>query len=188
MKNLILFHGKPKKEKYYNPLVPKPNNANWFPYVIEGARERGITTYAPSIPAPYDPQQKDTLGTFNNMPIHEESTLVGHSMGARIILEGMSVNGELEVDKLILVASWLDPRGNYPDLGTLAIDSSLIERSRRGMTVFYSSEDDVQARESHEIVRELFPQAQFRNIPEYGHFMLGNTMKNAAFPEMLEEL
>lgn len=187
-KHLVLFHGKPKKEKFLDPTIPKPNKANWFPYVMDGVKNLGITTYAPLLPRPYDPDNSALQPTFDSMPIHEGSMLAGHSLGARIILEGMTRREDLVVDKLILVAPWTDPRGNYSGLGDLNVDPSLTERSRRGMTVFYSSQDDDQALESLEIVRDLFPKAKYRDIPEYGHFMLGNTMQSPAFPEFVEEL
>lgn len=187
-KNLILFHGKPKKERFLDPDIPKPHEANWLPYAIEEAAKLGIESFAPPLPRPYDPSREELLATFHAQPIHESSILGGHSMGGRLILEGMTRHSDLVVDKLILVAPWTDPRGNYPGLGDMAVDSTLIERARRGMTVFYSSKDDEQARESLEIVHDLFPTARFRDIPQYGHYMLGNTMKTPEFPEILEEL
>lgn len=187
-KNLILFHGKPKKERFLNPNFPKPNRANWFPYVMKEVAKLGVSSYAPLLPRPYDPNREDLLATFRAQPIYENSILAGHSMGGRIILEGMTLHSELVVDSIICVAPWTDPRGNYPGLGGMVVDPALIERSKRGMTVFYSSEDDDQALESLEIIHGLFPAAKYRDIPAYGHFMLGNKMVSPEFPEILEEL
>ena len=136
----------------------------------------------------YDPCDEDMRPIFDALPLNEGSLLIGRSLGARIILEGMSRRKELVVSKVILVAPWIDPRHRYRGLEDFTIDPKIQERALGGITVFYSSLDGDEAQESLKIIREALPEANYRDIPKYGHYMMGKTMEGPEFPELLEEI
>lgn len=186
--NAVLLHGKPKKEKFLDLLQPKQNVAHWHGWAMQQFAERGITTYAPTLPRPYDPSDASWSPVFDSMPMNERSLVIGRSAGARLVLKRMSERQELMVAKVILVAPWTDPRGNYDGLEKFEIDPDLPKRVVNGITVFYSSRDDAQAQESLESIRAALPNVTYRDIPHYGHYMIGNTMENEEFPELLEEI
>ncbi len=188
MKNVVLLHGKPKRERYQDPTWPKPHVANWFSWLQRELGGAGIPSVAPALPRPYAPDYEANKEVIDRLPIDEETVLIGLSFGAGLILRAMSEDRELIVAKAILVAPWVDPRGNYGDLFDFTVDPSLPERTREGVTVFYSSQDDEQAQTSLEIVSAALPNVTYRDIPSYGHFMLGNTMTTREFPEILPEI
>ena len=109
-------------------------------------------------------------------------------MGAGLLLRYMCERKDLVLAKGIMVAPWLDPDGNYGDLFNFAIDKDVGDRCLGGMSVFYSSQDDRQALESLAIISRSILNLRYHNIPEYGHFMIGNSMQGPEFPKLLEEL
>lgn len=188
MKNAILIHGKPKKEKFQDPSKPRPAVDHYHPWVADQFAKRGISTYMPTLPRPYDPNYEDCAALIMALPVNPESIVIGRSMGAGLMLRIMSERQDLFLSRLILVAPWTDPLVNYGNLFDFEIDPNIPKRVENGVTVFYSSRDDEQARQSLEAVREAIPDAKYRDIPEYGHYMIGNTMDDPAFPELFEEL
>lgn len=187
-RNAVLLHGKPKRERYFDSNQPKPHEANWFPYARDELAAQGYGVVIPELPTPYDPNYADCEEVLDGLPIHEKTLLVGHSLGAGLILRYMSEQRELVVAKAILVAPWLDPDGKYGDLFKFKIDRDIGERCKSGLIIYYSSDDDRQAQDSLEKICSSVLDARYRNIPEYGHFMLGNTMESTEFPELLEEI
>lgn len=187
-KNVILIHGKPKKEKYQDLSQPRPAVDHYHLWVADRFAERGIVTYMPTLPRAYNPNYEDCAAEIESMPMNQESIVVARSMGAGLMLRIMTERQDLVISKLILVAPWTDPLRNYGRLFDFEIDPTVPERVIDGITVFYSSKDDAQAQQSLEIVRRALPGVKYRDIPEYGHYMIGNTMKGPEFPELIEEV
>ncbi|MDZ7744231.1 MAG: hypothetical protein U5K77_00510 [Candidatus Saccharibacteria bacterium] len=103
----------------------------------------------------------------------------------------MSGHLGVTVDKLILVAPWTDPNKKYGDFFDTKINPNMAQRCLGGISVFYSSLDDEQAKQSLEVVRQTFDgrdDVEFIDIPDYGHYMLGNTMKTEEFPELIDKI
>lgn len=188
VRNAVLLHGKPKRERYFDSNQPKPHEANWFPYARDELAARGYGVVIPELPTPYDPNYADCKEMLDGLPIHENTLLIGHSLGAGLILRYMSEQRELVVAKAILVAPWLDPDRKYGDLFNIKFDSDVGLRCLQGLTVFYSSEDDKQAQDSLKKFCRSVLEARYHNMPKYGHFMLGNNMEDAEFPELVEEI
>ncbi len=55
MKKVILLHGRPDKEEYFDDTIPKPHGAHWFPWIKEQLEKRGISVDIPEMPRPYQP-------------------------------------------------------------------------------------------------------------------------------------
>lgn len=187
-RNAVIVHGKPKIERYLDPEQPKPHEANWLPWAKAHLERAGIPTRVPALPVPYAPQYDAWQTEVGPESITRETTVVGLSAGAGFILRLLSRNSFVRPDKVVLVAPWLDPNRKYGDFGEFKIDPKLVERCAGGLAVFYSSEDDEQAQKSLEVVRQALPGAKYIDIPEYGHFMIGNTMTGPEFPELLDEV
>ena len=187
-KNAIIVHGKPSREKFESPDYPGPHKANWLPRIGEQLKSRGFEVAIPQLPVPYAPVYGDGARVLEREKIGEETTLVGHSYGAGLLLRWMSEHRKVTVDKLVFVAPWLDPNHKYGDLSDFEIDPQLADRCLGGLAVFYSSLDSSDVQTSVERIRDEVPGAVFWDIPEYGHFLLGNTMTSVEFPELLEEI
>lgn len=190
MRNAIILHGKPSAEKYMDSNQPKPHEANWLPWLEQTLEGEGIPTYIPALPEPYAPVYEKCIKEAFKKPesVTEDTLAIGHSMGAGLWVRWMSENPDVTVQKLVLVAPWLDPTGKYGELFDFKIDPGLTERCIGGLAIFYSSRDNQNVQSSKDMLLEACPQAKAIDIPEYGHFMLDNEMKSNEFPEILEEL
>ncbi len=186
--NAFLIHGKPSKEKYQDLGQPRPAVDHYHPWVARELAKRGITTYMPTLPRAYDPSYEESVAAILSLPLNSETLVVGRSLGAGVMLRLMSERNDIVLSKLIFVAPWTDPLRNYGRLFDFELDPSIPDRIKNGITVFYSSKDDAQSLKSLEAIRETIPKAKYRDIPEYGHYMIGNTMESPAFPELFEEI
>lgn len=187
-KNAIIVHGKPSREKFESPSYPGPHRANWLPWAGEQLEQRDFHVAIPEFPIPYEPDYDTWVPILEREKIGEETTLVGHSFGAGVLLRWMSEHKSTRADKLILVAPWLDPDRKYGNLSEFEIDPGLLDRCLGGVALFYSSLDDSGVQRSVERIRTELPTMAVHDIPEYGHFLLGNTMKDETFPELFESL
>ncbi len=189
MTEAILIHGKPSREKFESPGTPKPSESNWLPWAKRELEVRGIRVATPDMPVPYQPiyaAWASVLGRYNP---GVGTGLVGLSAGAGFITEWMSRKPDMVVDTVALVAPWIDPNNRYPGFfDDVEIDETIPERCLGGMVIFYSSRDDAEALQSFEILHEKLPGAKVIDIPEYGHYMLGNTMQTERFPELIDEI
>gem|GEM_PF-205161 len=94
-KNAILLHGTGDSPDLF-----------WFPYLKENLEKRGFKVWAPHLPNAEKPNLEDWLpfvlkgGTFN-----EETILVGHSSGARLILSILDTV-DVKIKQGILVSSF----------------------------------------------------------------------------------
>lgn len=188
MRNAIIVHGKPSREKFESPDYPGPHRANWLPWIGGQLESRGFQVAIPEFPVPCAPDYDAWVPIFEREVIGEKTALVGHSYGAGLLLRWMSEHRDVEVDKLVMVAPWLDPDHKYGTLSEFTVDPRLSERCLGGVAVFYSSCDDAGVKVSVQRIRREVPRAAMWDIPENGHFLLGNSMVTEEFPELLEEL
>jgi predicted alpha/beta hydrolase family esterase len=190
----VIVHGKPSREKY-EASPTDPSDSNWIPWAKHQLHLNGVSTYTPDMPRPFEPDYATWKEEFTRYDeVEGFDAYIGFSAGASFLLRFISEGGEViapmgwSCEKLILVAPWLDLNKKYGDFSNFEIDPEIDERCSRGLSVFYSSLDDDQAKASLEVIQAALPSANYRNIPEYGHFMIGNTMKGPEFPELIKEL
>jgi len=187
MKNAIILHGMPGKKEYYNPDIAAGGNYHWLPWLQKQLIIRDIKADNPFIPHSYAPTYENYKREFERFDITPETTLVGHSNGAGFLVRWLSENKDIVVDKVILVAPWIDPEGElesgfYKDLH---IDSKLTDRAN-ALLIFNSDDDFAQVQESVEIIRKEIPAIQYREFHKMGHFVIGDIGKE--FPELLNEI
>lgn len=188
-RNAILLHGKPKQERFENPNLLNPADSNWFPWAKHQLTLNGIFTVTPDLPKPYAPVYDDWARELERHEIGPDTTLVGHSAGAALALKWLYKNPEVEIDKLVLVAPWLDPGRNYRPEFDFGFRSNLLRRIGE-VTVFFSSNDDEQVLESLDKLKNGLdiPEENYLDYPAYGHYMLGNSMESVEFPELIAEI
>jgi predicted alpha/beta hydrolase family esterase len=116
--------------------------------------------------------------------------LIGHSCGAGFIVRWLSERTDSKVDKVVLVAPWLNPEDNprseTGDFFHFAIDPKLIDRTN-GITIFHSDNDKPTILKSVQIIRDTIPSVKYRQFPGYGHFC-EEDMGTTHFPALLEEI
>lgn len=187
MDRAVILHGKPTKERYENPEIPKPHEANWFPWIKAELSNVGVDASVPALPRPYFPEYEAWKKVFEAEKVDSNTGLVGHSAGAEFILRYLSANKDTAVERVVLVAPYCDYAGKYGDFSDYALDKNLVERAG-ALTIINSLDDDgpIQRR-THDLV-DAFPAAKLIELDGYGHFRIGHNMTGPEFPELLNEL
>jgi hypothetical protein len=80
MRNAVILHGKPTRERYENPALPKPHEANWLPWLSRELERSGVRTAIPALPKPYFPVYHDWKEVFCQHPVDRQTALIGHNM------------------------------------------------------------------------------------------------------------
>lgn len=187
MNQVILIHGMPDKEEYYDPNTESSSNRQWLPWAQKELSKKDILTQALEMPHPYNPVYEDHCEVFEQMKISNETILVGHSCGAGFLLRYFSEHPELNPKKIILVAPWIDPEPHELNTGffDFTIDTSLTDRT--SLVIFYSTDDEESCVKSAEIILEALPNATYHKFDNKGHFTKGD-LGTEEFPELLEEV
>lgn len=186
MNHVILIHGRPDKEEYFDDTVPKPHEAHWFPWLKSELEKQNISVDIPEMPRPYEPDYEAWKKVFETQNIDPETVLVGHSRGGGFLLRYFSEN-KLEVQALILVAPSILPNpGIVTGFSDYAIDPLLGERVKK-IVVFYSLDDEEGILKSVEKIKAFLPTITYHEFLDKGHFTQGD-LGTEAFPELLEEI
>jgi predicted alpha/beta hydrolase family esterase len=187
MQSVVFAHGKPPRERYENPDLPKPHEANWFPWAAKQLEQKGIAAAVPALPRPYHPVFADWKESFPVHDVGRDTGLVGFSAGAEFLLRLFSEDPDIEAEPLILVAPWRDVDGKYDDFSKYTLDPSIGERVGR-LTLISSRDDSEVIQANARAIASTIRGAKLLELDGYGHFMLGNNMTSEAFPELIREL
>lgn len=185
MKNAIILHGGPSKEEYYDPEAPSMSNAHWIPWLQGQLLKQDIPTSTPEVPRSFDRNWKTWLNEVERFDIGPETILIGHSTGAGFWVKYLSVNKDLRVDKVILVAPWLDPDHEHTKnfFDDFEIDPNFPKRTA-GVTILNSDNDQESVLKTVLIMREKVKDIDYREFHNYGHFCFED-LKTNKFPELL---
>lgn len=145
----------------------------------------GYNCQTPEVPKSYQAKYEDWFNTINVLPMDEDTILIGHSAGCGLFLKWLSGNN-LKINKLIMVAPWLDPEKEDGDFMQCNLDPHLKSRIKE-MHVLHSKDERVGGvNETVSIVMKQYPETSLHTFDNHGHFSLGNNMNTAAFPELLD--
>lgn len=187
MNRAVILHGKPTRERYENPEIPKPHKANWFPWIKSELFKVGIEASVPPLPLPYHPVFKDWKETFEKEKVDEQTGLVGHSAGAEFLLRWLSENEDARAERLVLVAPYRDYLGKYGDFSKYELDKGLASRIGK-LTIINSLDDDEPIQRRTQELVKTFPEAKYIELDGYGHFRIGHNMTSPELPVLLDEL
>ncbi len=183
MKNAILIHGCCDRAEFDDAQYPSASNSHWFPWLQKQLLKKGIMTQTPEMPHPYNPEYQEWCKIFNQFEINHETTLVGHSCGAGFLMRWL-LDNEILIDKLILVAPWLDPIKSGKGFLDFEINSALANKVKE-IHIFYSSDDHVRGvKESVDIITAALPTVQVHHFDDRGHFTFED-IHTIEFPELL---
>ncbi|NMC36016.1 hypothetical protein GYA49_03140 [Candidatus Beckwithbacteria bacterium] len=184
MKSAVILHGCCDEAEYFSNQYPSSSNSHWIPWLQKQLLINGIFTQTPEMPEPYKPSYEKWCQVFEKFDINEKTILVAHSCGAGFLLRWLSEN-QACINKLILVAPWLDPKKIKAPFLTFTIDPNLEKRVVE-MHVFISEDETVDGvRESVETIKAMFSKTIFHQCKDKGHFSF-EEMKTDIFPELLE--
>lgn len=183
MRRVLFAHGKPSRERYENPEIPKPHEANWFPWIVRQLGSRSIKAEVPALPRPYYPVFSDWKSAFPYHTIDRGTGLVGFSAGAEFLLRLLSEDTSLEAAQLVLVAPWRDTSGKYGEFSHYTLDAKITERVGK-LTIISSLDDSEAIHDNAHRLAKIFQNAHLLELKGYGHFLMGNNMTSEEFPEL----
>lgn len=187
MRNAIILHGFSSKSKYYSEDYPSGSNSHWLPWLQKHLLMNDIKADTPEIPNVYEPKYEVFVKEVERFDITPETTLVGHSMGAGFWVRYLTEHPALKVDKVVLVAPWLNLDHKYDfDFLDFNIDQAITQRVNQ-FILFSSDNDSAEVQDTVELLKQKLPDAKVKDFHEYGHFTL-HSMKTDAFPELLEAI
>ncbi|MBI4062535.1 alpha/beta hydrolase [Candidatus Gottesmanbacteria bacterium] len=188
MKNAIILHGGPSKKEYYDPEAPSMSNAHWIPWLQGQLLKADIATAAPEVPHSFDRNWKVWNREVERFEIGPDTILIGHSTGAGFFVKYLSIHKDLKVNKVILVAPWLDPDHEHTKnfFDDFEIDPNFVSRTA-GVTIFNSDNDQTSVLKTVRILRDKIKNIGYKEFHNYGYFTFED-MKTAKFPELLETI
>ncbi len=185
MKRAIIIHGTYSKDEYYDPKYPAASNFHWIPWLQRQIQMKDIDAYTPEIPRGYDPQYDIWKKELERYEVDADTTLVGHSCGGGFLVRWLSENPSVSVNRVVLVAPWLDPdRSKTTDFFEFTIDRAIAARTN-GLHIFHSLDDDASIQKSVDTIRESVDNVEYKEFTNHGHFILKH-MGTDAFPELLQ--
>jgi predicted alpha/beta hydrolase family esterase len=187
MRNAIILHGLPGKEEYYSDKYPSASNSHWLPWLQNQLLIHDIKADTPEMFKAYEPHYDEFVREVEKLGITPQTTLVGHSLGGGFWVQYLSEHPEVFVDKVVLVAPWINNEKNYDiDFFDFEIDPTIVERVNE-FIVFTSDNDDDENKSSEKVILETLPNINHREFHGYGHFTLRG-MGTTEFPELLEAI
>jgi predicted alpha/beta hydrolase family esterase len=182
--NAVIVHGKPGRAEYYDPDISSSSNHHWLPWLAKQLIVRDIPAHTPEMPHAYAPDYALWSREFERFDIGPGTLLVGHSCGAGFLVRWLSEHPRVRVNRVVLVAPWLDPdRVEAAGFFDFHIDDGLVSRTA-GVTVVNSDDDTVRIQRSVRLLLEHIQGIAYLEFHGYGHFGVSD-LGGIAFPELL---
>ena len=195
MKKAILIHGYHAKSHVMNPDKPMPSNYQWIPWVSKQLMINGVFPIAIEMPEPWDPNYEAWEKELERFDIDEETILIGHSYGGGFLVRWLSESTK-KVGKVILVAPYMglpselarspEEIAHVADFFDFTIDRNLVQKTKKGVVIFLSSDDNPNILGSVALLNEKIDDIKTVNFEGYGHFRISQ-MGTDHFPELVEE-
>lgn len=187
MRNAIILHGLTDSNEYYSDQYPSASNSHWLPWLQKHLMINDIKADTPQVFKLYDPNYNEFVKEVERFDITAETTLVGHSLGAGFWVRYLSDNPDKVVDKVFLVAPWINSDKIYDiDFFDFEIDPELINRVNK-LIIFNSDNDSATVQDSVRVLTNQIPGIIVQDFHNYGHFNM-ESMKTDAFPELLDAI
>ncbi len=181
MVTAFLIHG-----AYGNPAE------NWFPWLMEKLKERGLKLYAPSFPTPKGQTLESWQEAFKTYEgkLDDKTILVGHSIGATFALR-LIQDSKKPIKAAFLVSGFVtpanDPKSQFTEINKTFYEKPFDwERIKANCMSFYviNSDNDPYVTPSHaeEISKHLGVKVII--IEGAGHF--NKSSGYATFPQLLD--
>ena len=181
MKTAILLHGICEEEQFFDRNFPSLCNAHYQPWLEKELQIYGILAQAIALPVPYNPVYKDWKNVMDGFSWKNLSIIVAHSAGAGFILKYINER-KIQLNKLILVAPWVDPNKKFNDFLQCSYNHHSIDNIDE-VHLFYSTDDGLEIIESVGIIKQNFQNLKIHKFFDKGHFVYDSI--GATFPQLL---
>lgn len=185
--NCIIIHGCPSNEAEFMTPDKHTYYKHWIQWAKSELIAKGITTEAPLMPHPWEPDYEAFKKEFEKFPVSENTILVGHSCGCAFLVRWLGETKK-KIKKLILVAPWKIPKKDNvlkEKFYTFPIDETI--KSRVGEIVMFTSDNEREdGKKSLEIYRKSLG-GKVIELKGKGHYIFKD-MGTEEFPELLKEV
>jgi uncharacterized protein len=190
MKNLIIVPGRPDEDEYLDMSTPAYSADHWYSWLTKQLQVKDIFSVSIEIPRPFSPRYEVWKKEFERYDTGPETILIGHSCGGGFLVRWLSENKNTKVDKVFLVAPWINPENNpiwdTADFFDVELDPQLTNRANR-VVIINSSNDQETIHKSVDIIRSKIPDVEYLEFENKGHF-LKEDLGRVDFSELLEEI
>lgn len=184
MKNALIIHGACDKQEYFDEKLPSLSNSHWFPWLQKQLLVKDIFTQTPEMPEPWQPDYSKWKKEFERFDVNENSILIGHSCGGGFLVRWLTEN-KIYIDKLILVAPWLDPNQEITkEFFDFDIDPLIMDRMSE-VYILVSKDDEDDILKSFDLITKVLVTVKIHKFEGKGHFTFED-MKSIEFPELLD--
>lgn len=188
MKKAIILHGNSDKLEYYDPAFPSASNSHWIPWLQRQLQVKGVNAQTPEVHNGWGLEYENWCKEFERFGINEDTALIGHSCGGGFIVRWLSEHPDVKVDKVTLVAPWIDPDKEYSSTFFDFEIKRSIATQTKGIMVYVSDDEPHESvAQSVEILRKSVDDIVCREFQNYGHFCLSD-MGTVEFPELRDHL
>ena len=181
MKEALILHGTCDKEEFFDKDMSSLSNSHWFPWLQKKLLCHNFLCQTPEMPTPYNPNYEEWLNTFEKFYNQDIKIIIGHSAGAGFMLKWLQDNPETKLDKLILVAPWLDIERECADFLDFQIKDNGLNNIKE-ISLFYSADDEKSILDSVNKILSHYKNIKVYSFKNKGHFVYGTI--GSTFPEL----
>jgi pimeloyl-ACP methyl ester carboxylesterase len=170
MSRVILMHGGYDEPDYRSHALPSASNRQWLPWVQNRLLAAGYDAQTPEVFRSYAFDYDGWRREFERH-VDDEMSLVGHSTGAGFFLRWLSENPSVHIDKLVLVAPYIDPFGAHIVDGFFDFElGDDIETRVNEFHIFHSADDMPEIVASVDRLLSAYQMAAEHRYEYMGHF------------------
>ncbi|MGC9309911.1 MAG: class I tRNA ligase family protein, partial [Candidatus Nanoarchaeia archaeon] len=188
IKNCIIIHGSPSKDRTKEKDYVPNNLEHWIPWLKDKLEEKGIEVKNPEMPTPWAPKYEEWKKIMDRFDINEGSVLIGHSAGGAFLVKWLNETGK-KIKKLILVSPGKEGNESNEVLSDFYKIKSKkdITKNIEEISIFTADDDiDYHIPNAYKYKEEL--NGKLIHLGEgYGHFC-EKQMGTKEFPELLNEV
>lgn len=158
-----------------------------MPWLQKQLMVNDVATWTPTVQNEWKLRYSDWAEEFERYPITSETMLVGHSCGGGFIVRWLSEHPDVKVDKVVLVAPWINPlKDEDTDFFDFDINPSIVDQTK-GIIIFASDNDFESVQESVKLIKDKVLNVEVKEFHNYGHFCKED-MNTVEFPELRDHL
>lgn len=185
MKSTLIIHGTCDKDEYFDEKYPSLSNSHWFPWLQKKFLCHDILCQTPEMPKAYNPTYDDWKKTFEEFYNEDTKIIVGHSAGAGFILKWLQDNPQIKLEKLILVAPWLDLDKECADFLDFQLKDIALNNVKETI-LFYSKDDEKSILNSVDKILSYYKHIKVYSFVNKGHFVYSTI--GSTFPELWQAI
>ena len=186
MKNCIIVHGSPSRDKRNDDNYIPDNNKHWMPWLRKNLEEKGINVEIPLMPTPWNPDYNEWKKEFEKLNINENSILIGHSAGGAFLVRWLGETNK-KIKKLILISASKkspDTSERVIELCDFDVNPKLKELIDKTIVFTSDNEPEYRIENAKDYATELNGELIILN--NKGHFCARDGV--IEFPELLDKI